>query len=186
MSSARNLLAASDQLWQSVQADLQARSSVSSNTGSHADITESHGPGRPFLQHAAAYLMIAGFAVENGLKAILVQCQQAAATRVRRGELAVASELLTHDLRRLAADAGISMSAAEGELLDRLRAYLMWAGRYPVAATARGQAAVQNIWGNDQQAIAAFLAKVEAAFSGEPPSRGRTQFVGPRGRRTKS
>lgn len=166
MSSAQNLLAAADRLWESVRADFDTQGKLSDDGGSHADVVQSPGPDRPFLQHAAVYLMIAGFAVENALKAVLLRCEQAAATQESRGVLRIANKLKTHDLRRLAREARISLEKAEYDLLDRLCAYLMWAGRYPVAATSRGQAAVQHIWDSDQQAIVRVFQKIESAFRG--------------------
>ncbi len=170
MSSARNLLAASDRLWLSVQADLTGRqASPSQDAGDHADVAQSHdGPREPFLQHAAVYLMLAGFAVENALKAVRVKQEQAGVTKAKPGVMAISKGLLTHDLRRLAGDAGLSLSSAERNLLERLQAYLMWAGRYPVAATAQGQAAVQVIWGSDQAFIAKFFGRIESSFHESP------------------
>jgi hypothetical protein len=164
MSSARNLLAAADHLWVSVRADLDVEDSSADNEGNHADIAQNNAAERPFLQYAAIYLMVAGFAVENALKAVLVRHQESVRSRMNRGELRMARELQTHNLRSLAQKAGISLSDSEEDLLERLRAYLEWAGRYPVATSARGQGAVQNVWGGDQDAISGIFQKVEAAF----------------------
>jgi hypothetical protein len=162
MSSARNLSAAADELWALVRRDLESGGPVSDGGGHHGDIAQ--GPTQPFLQHAPVFLMIAGFAVENALKAVLLKCGRSAATQTKRGQLRIAAELQTHDLHRLARDAGITLTKAEQDLLDRLRDYLVWAGRYPVAASSREQLAVQCIWGTDQQAVSDVIRKLESAF----------------------
>ncbi len=165
MSSARNLLAASDRLWCSVQVDLSAwQVTPSHDRGHHADVAQIHAPREPSLRHAAVFLMIAGFAVENALKAVRVKQEKAGVTKAKAGAVGISRDLLTHDLLRLAREAGVTLSSPESDLLERLQAYLVWAGRYPVAATARGQAAVQIIWGSDQGVIAKFFARIESIF----------------------
>ncbi len=167
MSSARSLLAASEELWVSVEADLSTRQSpVANGGGDHADVAESHSAGKPFLQHAAVFLMIAGFAIENALKALRVKQAKPGLTAARTSGV-VSKDLLTHDLRRLATEAGVTLSPAENALLERLQAYLTWAGRYPVAATAHGQAAVQNIWGSDKVSIETLFKRIESMFQAE-------------------
>lgn len=115
--------------------------------------------------------MLAGFAVENALKAVRVEQKQAGVTKTKPGAVGIAKDLLTHDLRRLAREAGLSLSSAEGDLLERLQAYFVWAGRYPVAATAQGQAAVQVIWGTDQAVIAGFFTRIDSIVEESRPLR---------------
>lgn len=75
-----------------------------------------------------SYMMIAAFAVENLLKAIIAKRsspQDAAQTAT------LPSELKTHDVAKLAAIAGVSLTGAGLELLQRLTYFAVWAGRYP-------------------------------------------------------
>lgn len=166
ISSARNLLAASDRLWLSVRADFSLRRSEgTSGGGDHADVAQSHTSAEPYLQHAAVYLMVAGFAIENALKAVRVKQDRAIVGEAKKaGTVGLSREILTHDLQRLAKEVGVMLSDSERNLLERLQAYLVWAGRYPVAVTAKGQAAVQLIWESDQEVIAGFFVKVETMF----------------------
>src|SRR5439155_14770477 len=103
-------------------------------------------------------------AIENALKAVRVKQEKSGVTTNTPGRVHLSSLVKTHDLRGLAGDAGIPLSTADADLLDRLTAFLVWAGRYPVAATAEGQAVVQVIWGSDQATIREFFGRVAAAF----------------------
>lgn len=71
-------------------------------------------------------MMLAALAIENLLKAI--RLPQIGSLFDKRG----AFVLVTHDILQLATDAGVSLSADEQILLERLEQYLTWAGRYPV------------------------------------------------------
>jgi len=66
--------------------------------------------------------MLAGFAIEVLIKAVLVQ---------KGGGIDATGrfEHNSHDLTELAAQAGLSLSAEENRLLTRLHEYLTWAGR---------------------------------------------------------
>jgi hypothetical protein len=165
MSSARSLMRAADLLWRSVSADLAGKTPPVG--GHHADVSQHHEQrvfGGPFLVHAAPFLMLAGFAVENGLKAMHVKKAQAGATTSKSGTIKLSPTLHTHNLRHLAATAGISLSVDDTALLDRLTEFLEWAGRYPVGATANGQAVVQVIWASDRDAIQQFIDRVAGLY----------------------
>jgi len=73
-------------------------------------------------------LMLAGFAIENLMKGLLV-----------RGQTPLSEDgkfqLRSHDLFKLSSDAGLSLSDAEARLLERVQEFLMWAGRYPIPLT---------------------------------------------------
>lgn len=78
----------------------------------------------PHLRSVA--LMLAGFSIENMLKALYISKNSAFDSS---GRFALA----THNLRRLADDVGVSLTKDERVLLERLEHYLTWAGRYPVS-----------------------------------------------------
>ncbi len=159
LSSGRNLLASADLLWATVADDFQSKEPADSN---HADVAKDHRPdrGRPFMRDAAPYLMLAGFAVENALKALrLVQGMPV----THQGAPRLSGEVQMHKLLKLASDARLELSSSEQELLGRLEVYLTWAGRYPVATTANRQAVVQNIWRSDATAVKAFFDRVETS-----------------------
>lgn len=73
--------------------------------------------------------MLAGFAVENLLKGILVAKRQHVDTSGR-------FKLKRHDIRQLALDAGYVLSIEENRLLERVEQFTLWAARYPAPITA--------------------------------------------------
>lgn len=70
-------------------------------------------------------MMLYGLVVENLLKAVLVKKGVAL---TKSGQFALRS----HNLQQLTCDAGLRISAAEAELLERLQLFVEWAGRYPI------------------------------------------------------
>lgn len=78
------------------------------------------------------HMMLAGFAVENLVKGIIVAKKLASA---KSGELD--KRLSKHDLLKLCEQAGIEIQLDETEknLLKRLSTYTVWAGRYPASKT---------------------------------------------------
>jgi hypothetical protein len=70
--------------------------------------------------------MLGALAIEDLLKAIRVP--MVTALFDKRG----AFTLDTHDVLKLAEDAGIPLSKEEHYLLERLKQFLTWAGRYPI------------------------------------------------------
>ncbi len=71
-------------------------------------------------------MMLGALAIENLLKAVCLP--QVSPLFNKRG----AFDLDTHDLLKLAEDAGIALSQEERILLERLEQFITWAGRYPV------------------------------------------------------
>ena len=69
--------------------------------------------------------MLAGFAIENLLKGHMVA---AGKRRDENGEF----KLQTHKLRKLAVDAGHSLSEDQNRLLERIQEFTVWTARYPV------------------------------------------------------
>jgi hypothetical protein len=74
--------------------------------------------------------MLAGFAIENVLKGIRVQ-QLNAETQVTEGDKRIKSLTNTHNLSKLATDAGLTVSSEESKLLVKLTDRILWSGRYP-------------------------------------------------------
>lgn len=86
---------------------------------------------------AGQYMMLAGFAIENLAKGLIlvsephrVQPDPAKPGRLLRWEGS------GHLLERLLRDANETLSAAESELVTRFETFINWAGRYPVALQA--------------------------------------------------
>lgn len=71
-------------------------------------------------------MMLGALAIENLLKATRV----AQVSQLFDGRGAFCLD--THDLLKLAEDAGISLAVEEKSLLERLEQFLTWGGRYPV------------------------------------------------------
>ncbi len=79
--------------------------------------------GEPFTGDVA--MMLYGFTIENMLKAGLVGKGIAVKPN---GNF----ELTSHDLEYLATELSVKLCSEEQELLERLEAFLVWAGRYPI------------------------------------------------------
>lgn len=88
----------------------------------------------PELWAADVFMMLAGMALEDLLKAIIITGEP---TLVRPNPSAPTQMLGTsishHDLGRLAARAGIPVNGEERAFLARLSGFVQWAGRYPLA-----------------------------------------------------
>ncbi len=74
--------------------------------------------------------MLAGFAIENVLKGIRVQ-QLNAETQATERDNRIKSITSTHNLSKLATDAGLTVSSEEAKLLVKLTDRVLWSGRYP-------------------------------------------------------
>lgn len=74
------------------------------------------------------YLMLASYALENLLKALLIKKRSFGPESFSAG---LPKEIDTHNLEELANSVGIEVGDSEKELLKRLSAYAYWAGRYP-------------------------------------------------------
>ena len=79
------------------------------------------------------YMMLAGFAVENLTKALIIEKD---ASPVTKGGALVL--LKTHDLIDLLDQAGLTLSEEAWYLAERLEAFL-WAGRYATATNVEAQ-----------------------------------------------
>ena len=79
------------------------------------------------------FMMLYGFSVENLCKAYLVtQLNETERRQVERGQLPI--RLKSHNLRYLVEkEIRLKIESNETELLQRLEAAVLWAGRYPVS-----------------------------------------------------
>ena len=83
-------------------------------------------------QFGTAFLLF-GYGFENALKGLIVHREVSAGRTVLNGRKLKRGILRTdHNLVELAKSAHVAMSAADKNLLDRLREHVEWAGRYPV------------------------------------------------------
>jgi hypothetical protein len=95
---------------------------------------------REIFEEAFAYnprhVMLAGYAIENLLKGLLVAVQPERWVFEHRDKL-LSWPSGGHDLVQLAKEASVSLTEKEEQLLDRIEVYVLWAGRYPVALNAQ-------------------------------------------------
>ena len=115
LESARLLEPKIRELWHSYRAHLNDRNVLPSQD-------HYHGP----------YFMLVAFAVENILKAAIVQAGAAELTARFEKDSKFPKELKGHDLLALAKAAGVSIGFEVEDLLRRLTRNAIWSGRYPV------------------------------------------------------
>jgi hypothetical protein len=94
-------------------------------------------PGRVIF-HRQIAVMLGGFAIETILKMVLVA--QHVEQHGYPGELKPTLDFIpkTHDLAKLADQAGIRISKDDRITLVELRKYVVWSGRYPTPLDAQG------------------------------------------------
>lgn len=112
------------------------------------------------------YMMLAGFAIENLAKAMIIEGGSFSPTE-REG---LVKELTSHDLLGLLDDAGVALTEDETYLVERLETFLRWAGRYPIPLTVEaslprthprgGWGPLTNFTSTDVDAIEALVARV--------------------------
>ena len=110
------------------------------------------------LRYRGPFFLLAGLAVENCLKAVIVG-------RMKRSNETLAAILATvvggqHRLLPLCAKANIALADRERELLNRLTMYVQWAGRYPVATTKKRTVGELATKVDDLENVHAFLGRV--------------------------
>jgi hypothetical protein len=86
--------------------------------------------GRP--DHRGAFMLLAGYAVENALKGRILSNWIADGKLFRTGAEVMAVLPTHHDLPAMASAAEFALEKTDRDLLVRLREYVVWAGRYPV------------------------------------------------------
>ncbi len=90
--------------------------------------------------YGAAQLLY-GFAIENALKGLCVAAGSSLANPDKLDK-----RLRQHDLRKLAALAGVTLSPGEGGFLDRLTRFIEWGGRYPVGVNRDTHEEASDLW----------------------------------------
>ncbi len=111
-SSADSLMRAARTLLPSIEADRRAASDPA-ETSFEPPVT-------------LAYMLLVGLAVENLAKAVHVARKQSAVDGDR-----LANALKTHSLLDLLQGVGLELNQDEAYLVERLEAFVTWAGRYP-------------------------------------------------------
>jgi hypothetical protein len=119
------------------------------------------------------YLLLAGMAIENMLKAVLLQ---------RRPELVRDGQLTKagfgggggHNLSAMAREFSPALADRYADLLARLQAHVVWGGRYPVPLKAEhfttqpragGPTNPRTFWTSDPAEIQSLAEELEAAVS---------------------
>lgn len=93
----------------------------------------------------AVYFMLCSFALENLLKARIVERRRSDLARALVPRSILPKVLKEHDLYKLTREAGLDALAAEEEsLLHRLTRSAVWYGRYPVPVTAPGLSSLRK------------------------------------------
>jgi hypothetical protein len=128
------------------------------------------------IRWSIPFMFLAGLGVECHLKAIRILQFQAAgkpvAAKNKRGSLALAKELKTHDLLGLAHAAGIALEPPEVTLLERLTDFVEWAGRYPVGVAAdQTPSDAGAYFASDRDAVFAIVARLKEISSRLDPNR---------------
>jgi hypothetical protein len=102
--------------------------------------------GRPWNDgYVAIYFMLCAYAIENLLKARIVQKKRAELIVTLRSDPGLPKSLKGHDLYKLTREAGLKELAAEEEvLLHRLTGSAVWYGRYPVPIVAEHLSSFQR------------------------------------------
>jgi hypothetical protein len=131
-------------------ADEEARAeSVRNDTGVGVADIKAIAPNYPPAQLLYAY------AIENVLKGLIVLKRPGL---IREDELD--GELKTHDLKKLAKKAKVTVDQQEGPVLEALTRLSMWAGRYPIAPAPSVDTPNPNVWldyGSDDPIMRAFF-----------------------------
>ena len=121
-------------------------------------------------------MLLAGFAIENLVKALLIaRNPNAVAARHDRLEQLVHGASARHVSVQLCQEAGVSLSLEEEDVVRRLEIFLLWAGRYPVPKDAR-KLGERHTTAEPQLASAASFSEIEldvidrlfAGLAGEP------------------
>jgi hypothetical protein len=118
------------------------------------------------LEYFGGFFLLAGLAVENGLKARIVE--RAHAEERMLVTVADVFKLFPpkhHDLVALADSAKVTLSPAEGRLLQRLSMFVQWAGRYSIPTPKRVADAAtfrRETRPRDWQEIEAFIRRLNS------------------------
>lgn len=112
------------------------------------------------------FFLLAGFGLENLLKGLRVhQLLRGKQTIVLLGQGKLTTDLVTHDLTKLAKDTDIHPLLSHGErgILRRLTLMTKWAGRYPVERTFTGELNPRLLVSTDRRDIESIVNYIRAA-----------------------
>jgi hypothetical protein len=84
------------------------------------------------VRYRGPFFLLAGLAVENQLKALIVRRAIATNPSCTTRDILQQFPKKNHDLVQLAARAGVVLTNGEERLLERLAHWIRWAGRYPI------------------------------------------------------
>jgi len=115
-------------------------------------------------------LLLSGYAIENVLKGIrITQWRKSGCSPIAEGKLD--NYFKKHDLIGFANDAQIPLANAERQLLIRLEACVVWAGKYPIAKEAEPKELTQYgvgphrvVTSDDQLAISLLYERLSEIF----------------------
>jgi hypothetical protein len=114
------------------------------------------------LRYRGPFYLLAGLAIENFLKALIVLDKQ------KRGEPLTDRDKLTlvdgkHDLVSLNGIAGVDVGEIERAMLARLSQFVLWRGRYPVPKRSNLFSDVMTQT-SDLRDIQKFVARINAEY----------------------
>jgi hypothetical protein len=116
-----------------------------------------------------SYMLLSGLALENLAKGIIVGRNPGVVTPDT-------FNLKGHNLLQLAQQAALPFSDAERDILDRLTAFVVWAGKYPIHLQA-----TKNVhppfMHTDLELIDRLFVKFGAILEGEHPTSTNVKFV---------
>ena len=154
---ALSLLFAADTLWKRVRQGLVEFDEISRL----GDLSEAADVG---LRLRGPFFLLAGLAVENLLKAIIVKRMHAENRPVTEGNV-LRLERGRHSLIALSRSAQITLSSEEREVLARLSTFVPWAGRYPVPIKKTDTTQSRITRSDDFARIKIFLSRLEKEFN---------------------
>jgi hypothetical protein len=152
---ALSLLFAADALWNRVRRALTELDKVGrSKLSDTSDIG---------LRLRGPFFLLAGLAVENFLKAIIVKRLLAGGKPVTEADVLVIFRG-KHDLTVLSQRADVKLTPAERELLERLSTFVNWAGRYPVPIKKVNAQKSRVTRSDDFGRVSLFMGRLESEF----------------------
>jgi hypothetical protein len=123
---------------------------------------------QPVVAHLSTgrvFFLLAGLAIENLVKGLIVQ-----RTHVKINRRSLPRELRGHGIAARLRRLDIKLSSDEEKLVRRLEIAVSWAGRYPVpldAARMLGTGTITRV--TDAEEFGAFYQRLEALLSTTPP-----------------
>ena len=112
------------------------------------------------LRMRGPFYLLAGLAIENMLKAVIVKRMSDAKKPVTEGD-ALRIYRGNHDLVGISQQAKVPLSDDERQLLARMSTFVLWAGRYPVANTKEITAQERVTMSGDWGRISALIGRVD-------------------------